>query len=140
MADKLKLDYLLKTLVLCPFENDLVTLFASAIILRAEMQPIYTFGYRDEQSNLDIIANTLKLQAQQKDNVYRDEKSNLENPAKTSGLTARKNDNPNSKVRLPLKKMVLNLKTTTDSLLKKRGQPKKTTRLIEEYHIKFLLT
>ncbi len=93
------------------------------------MQPIHTFGYKNEQSNLDTTANTLGLRARQKNNVYRDEKSNLENPARTSELSARKSHNPNSKIRLPLKKVTLNPKTTADSLPKKRGRPKKNNPL-----------
>ncbi len=129
LADELKPDYRLKTSVLWPFGNELVALLASTIMSKAEMQPIYTSGYRDEQSNLDTTANTLGLRARQRDNIYRDEESNLENPARTSELSARKNNNPNSKVRLLLKEVTPNLKTTADLLPKKRGRPRKNNPL-----------
>ncbi len=99
------------------------------IVSRAETQPIYTFGYKDEQSNLDTIANTLGLQARQKNNVYRDEELNLENPARTSELSAGKSDNPNSKVKLPLKEVIPKPKTTTDLFPKKCGQLRKNNPL-----------
>ncbi len=125
LADKLKPNCWLKTSVFWLFGNEFVALLAFTIVSRAETQPIHTSGYKDEQSNLDIIASTLGLQARQKDNVYRDEKLNLENLAKTSELSAGKSNNPNSKVNLPLKEVTPKQKTTVDSLPKKRRRPGK---------------
>ncbi len=129
LADELKPDCLLKTLVLWLYGNELLALLVSTIVSRAEMQPINTSGYRDEQSNLDTTANTLGLQARQTDNVYKDEESNLKNPARISELSAGKSDNLNSKVRLPLKEVTSNPKTTVDLLPKKRGRPRKNNPL-----------
>lgn len=125
LVDKLKLDCRLQTSVLWLFGNELVALFASTIMSRAEMQFIHISDYKDGQSNLDTTTNTLRLQAWQKDNVYRDEESNLENPARTSKLSARKSDNSNSKVRLPFKKVTPNPKTIADLIPKKCGRPRK---------------
>lgn len=66
------------------------------------------------------------MQAQQKNNIYKGKELNLENLARTS---TRKSNNVNSKVRLPLKKIVSNLKTTADLLPKKREQPTKNNPL-----------